>query len=111
MLIQTDFGDLFWVTPEGQTLSLGREIKPLSEAAAHIIQYKIEDHLCYGKLDLLEEWTRSLISDKRIAALNSDSWEDRAPLYRQVNHLRDLLILFSKDTNNCERNSNAPRTG
>ena len=69
--------------------------KPNQAEQFHLENY-IHDVIHYENSNLLEIWTDSLIAEKRAVALREFDWENRAPIYRQVNILRDIKIFLTK---------------
>lgn len=65
--------------------------KPNQAEQFHLENY-IHDVTHYSSVNLLEGWTDELIAKKRLDAVKEFDWENRAPIYRQVNILREIKL-------------------
>lgn len=67
--------------------------RQLTPAQEFCIQHNIEDSILYQNQPLLELWTEALIMERRIKCIIDTklTWQERAPLLRQVNVLRSIL--------------------
>lgn len=72
----------------------------LSEAREFLLQNALEDGQLYANQDLLEGWTTLLLGEIWLKIVKSSeregSWQERAPLHRKLNLLRDIKASLDK---------------
>lgn len=66
----------------------------LTEVKAYLIQNLVEDNLMWKGQDLLSGWTESMIAERRVSVLKEKDWTNAAPIYRQINVLRDISLFL-----------------
>ena len=71
-----------------------------TEAQMWRLENHISDSLSFQNVDLISGWTQSMIAERRVSVLKEKDWTNAAPIYRQINLLRDVFLSLKSSKKN-----------